>query len=126
MMATKMNGFRKAVVVGVIAANFGLPLVGRAQEKSSEFPAKQDTISVEHNISKEIEKIAKAQDSLQNRKESLVKLGEEAGYKKDEISVEKSEWKVDAWNYMALWVFSTLGWFLNLMHTLEKRRAQKK
>lgn len=95
MMATKMNGFRKAVLVSAIVANFGMPLVGRAQEKSFEFPAKQDTISIEYNIHKqmkeremakenlrmEIEKIIKAQDSIQNRKESLVKLGEEAGYK---------------------------------------------
>lgn len=93
--ANKMNGFRKAVLVGTIVASFGVPLVGRAQEKAIEFQTKKDTTSIEYDISKiqkdremakenlrkEIEKTVRKIDSLQDRRDALVGLGEEAGYK---------------------------------------------
>lgn len=122
-MATNMNGFKKVVVVGVIAANFGLPLVGRAQQKQFEFPAKQDTISIEYDISKqmkeremakerlrmEIEKVSKAQDTLQNRRESLVKLGEKAGYKKSEVEHATEKEARDTRIIFVLWVYALVN-----------------
>jgi len=109
MMATKTNGFRKAVLVGTIVASFGMPLVGSAQEKADERFFGKDTASIECVVQKqvkdkeiakeklraEIVKTAKEIDSLYKRKEELVKLGEKAGYESKEInSVTENEGEI--------------------------------
>ncbi len=142
MMATKMNGFRKAVLVGTIVATFGMPLVGRAQEKAIESFRKSDSPSIEYSISKrmreremskenlrkEIEKLAQKMDSLQSKEDSLSKLDDGASYKKEEAAREKDEGRLKGLLRVVQavsWIAYTLGCVMLWLHYKKPKSIQE-
>ena len=96
-MISKTNQWKSAVAVVLIASRFGLPMTSTAQENKT--PLRDATNSIEYKIKeakkcreevkqelmKEIQKIEQITDRPGPGKDSLVAIGEELGYRKDEI-----------------------------------------